>query len=490
MRESVLLTNELSIRSHSLVNLYICYRFSNIPKFIMFKFLPLDPKTVFLLYFCANLFICILIFSYSFSYATIENRKKIETFGYAKVLLTIGWILIFLRNIVPDFVSINIANTIIFLGCCYETIAMITLLKTKSKRRYRLQIGITIAAIIAFNLGVLLGSSINTRILLISIGVFAIFLPPTVSYFLEKGNNFFRAFYLLCYVIFEILVVVRVVYIYINPQRYFFSRSTFDSLYSISLFLLALIGTVGFLLLVKEKQDLKIQKLLSDKDLFFSIIAHDLKGPLGSSVSLSEILAQEIDTYSREEIKEITGLLHESNKNIYKLLENLLDWSRVQTGMIEYNPKKVLLNKLIEESITLNKNTALAKNIAIRFESVEVIEIELDKDMIDTVLRNLLTNAIKFTDQQGEIRVTMQKIHQKVEVSITDNGIGIPDNIKEKLFKINEKVIQPGTENESGNGLGLLLCNEFIKKHKGEIWAESKLGKGSTFKFVLPIEKT
>jgi signal transduction histidine kinase len=108
--------------------------------------------------------------------------------------------------------------------------------------------------------------------------------------------------------------------------------------------------------------------------------------------------------------------------------------------------------------------------------------------MIDTVLRNLLTNAIKFTDQQGEIKVTMQVINQKVEVSITDNGIGIPDKIKEKLFKINGKVIQKGTENETGNGLGLLLCSEFIKKHQGEIWAESEFRKGSTFKFILPLK--
>jgi len=295
-------------------------------------------------------------------------------------------------------------------------------------------------------------------------------------------------FYLLGYAVFEILIFIRAVYNYINPQEYFFSYRVFDSLYSISLFLLTLIGTVGFLLLVKEKQDLKIKKLLNDKNLFFSIIAHDLKGPLGSSVALSEILAEEIDAYSREEIREITGMLHESNKNIYKLLENLLDWSRVQTGMIEYSPKKVVLNTLIEENIALNRNTALNKNIDLKFESTEIMEVKLDKYMIDTVLRNLLTNAIKFTDQQGEISITIKKRNQKAEVSITDNGIGIPDNIKEKLFKINAKVIQKGTENESGNGLGLLLCSEFIKKHQGEIWAESEFGKGSTFKFILPLE--
>ncbi|HEY1193732.1 HAMP domain-containing sensor histidine kinase [Flavobacterium sp.] len=455
----------------------------------MLKLLPLDPKTIFLLYFWGNLFVCILIFSYSLSYASSENRKKLNTFGFGKVLLTIGWIFIFLRGIAPDFISINLANTIILSGCCYETIAIISMTKPKFNRRYRLQIGLTIAAILAFNISAFLGGSVNDRIVIISLGIFAIYLPPTIGYFKEKAANLFRVFYLLCYVSFEVLIFLRAVYTYAIPQQDFFRQSTFDSLYSIGLFLLTLIGTIGFLLLAKEKQDLKIQKLLKDKNIFFSMIAHDLKGPLGSSLALSEILAQEIDHYSREEIKEITEMQYESNKNIYKLLENLLNWSRMQSGMIEYNPKNVSLNALIEENIQLNNNTALNKNIEIKFKADEIVNVWMDKDMIDTVLRNLLTNAIKFTEQQGEIVVQLKKCNKKAEVSIRDNGIGIPLNIQEKLFKINEKVIQKGTENEMGNGLGLLLCHEFVKKHEGEIWAESKLGKGSTFKFILPLEK-
>lgn len=455
----------------------------------MLKLLPLDPQTIFLLYFWGNLFVCILIFSYSLSYASAENRKKLNTFGFGKILLTIGWVLIFLRGIVPDFISINIANTVILSGCFYETIAIISMNKTRFNRLYRLQIGLTVTAMLAFNITALFGGTINDRIVVMSLGIFAIYLPPTIGYLREKTINLFRIFYLLCYVCFEILIFLRAVYTYFRPQEQFFRQSTFDSLYSIGLFLLTLIGTIGFLLLVKEKQDLKIQKLLRDKNIFFSIIAHDLKGPLGSSLALSEILAQEIDNYSREEIKEITEMQYESNKNIYKLLENLLNWSRMQSGMIEYNPKVLILNSLIEENIQLNKNTASNKNIEIKFESDEIVNVLLDKDMIDTVLRNLLTNAIKFTEQQGEIVVRLQKVNKKAEVSIRDNGIGIPPNIQEKLFKINEKVIQKGTENEMGNGLGLLLCNEFIKKHQGEIWAESKLGKGSTFKFILPLDK-
>jgi two-component system sensor histidine kinase/response regulator len=454
----------------------------------MSQLLPLDPKTVFQLYFWGNLFICILIFSYSFSYATSENRKTLKWFGYGKLLLTIGWILIVLRSIVSDFISINLANMFIFSACCYETIAMLAMLQTKSKKRYRLQIGITIAAAAVFNIATVLDATLNTRVLIVSIGMFAIYLPPTISFFTEKGHNFFRTFYAFCYTAFEILIATRVIYICLNPQKYFFAYTLFESFYNISLFLLTLIGTVGFLLLVKEKQDLKIRKLLKDKNQFFSIIAHDLRGPLGASVGLSEILAQNIEQYSREEIKEITEMLHQSSTNSYKLLENLLDWSQVQTGMIEYNPKKVVLNTLIKENVELNKNAALHKNINLSFETTEHIEVQADKNMIDTIVRNLLTNAIKFTHKHGHITVKMEKYPQKAVISITDSGIGIPDNIKEKLFKINGKTSQRGTENESGSGLGLLLCSEFVKNHQGEIWAESEAGKGSTFKFSLPLD--
>ncbi|GGF05831.1 hypothetical protein GCM10011518_13830 [Flavobacterium limi] len=272
-----------------------------------------------------------------------------------------------------------------------------------------------------------------------------------------------------------------------HPTNLFFSNDTLDSFYSIGLFLVALVGIVGFLLLVKEKQDHKIRKLLDDKNQFFSIISHDLRGPVGAAASLSELLAEDIEKYSREEIREISEMLYQSNKNSYKLLENLLEWSRVQTGMITFSPEKIILNTLIEENIELNKNAALNKNIQLSFEPSGLIEVEADKNMIDTVVRNLLNNAIKFTDKNGKVEIRLLKTDRKVEISITDNGIGIPDDIKDKLFQINRKVIQKGTENETGSGLGLLLCSEFIHLHRGKIWAESNGGNGSTFKFTLPF---
>ncbi|UPZ15184.1 sensor histidine kinase [Flavobacterium humidisoli] len=454
----------------------------------MFELLPVDPKTIFLLYFWGNLFTCILIFSFSFSYANSDNRKTLKWFGLGKLILTLAWVLALLRNIIPDFASINIANSMILGACCFETMAMLSLIKTHAKKHYRFQIAITATSIVLFNISTFFDASLNARVIIGGIGIFFIYLLPTITYFTEKGKSFFKTFYVLCYMAFEILIAIRIIHRYLYPQDLIISNDIFDSLYSICLFLLTLIGIVGFLLLVKEKQDHKIRKLLNDKNQFFSIISHDLRGPLGSSVSLSEILLENIEKYSREEIKEISELLHDSNKNIYKLLENLLDWSRVQTGMIAFNPKNVLLNALIEENIELSRNIALNKNINITFESAYLVEAEVDKNMISTILRNLLSNAIKFTDKNGEIKVKLVKINQKIEISITDNGIGVPDYIKEKLFKINGKVLQKGTENELGSGLGLLLCKEFVSIHQGTIWVESEQGKGSTFQFTLPIK--
>lgn len=456
----------------------------------MFELLRIEPKTIFLLYLWGNFFTCILIFSYSFSYATADNKKILKWFGLGKLLLTIAWVLAILRNITSDFISINIANSFIFCACCFETMSMLSLIRSKARKYYVLQIVIAATVILIFNFATLLKANTNTRVIISSIGIFAIYLPVTISYFIEKKKSFFKTFYVLCYAAFEILIIVRTVYRYLYPQDQVFNDDLLDSLYSIGLFMVSLIGIVGFLLLVKEKQDHKIQKLLNDKNQFFSIIAHDLRGPLGSSVSLSEVLLENIEEYNREEIREISETLYDSNKNIYKLLENLLEWSQMQTGIITFSPKSILLNTLIEENIELSKNSAANKNINIVFEPADFIEAEADKNMIDTVLRNLLSNAIKFTDKNGVIKIELQKTNQNAEISITDNGTGIPDNIKDTLFKINRKSIQRGTENETGSGLGLLLCKEFVNKHKGKIWAESQLGKGSSFKFTLPLTKS
>lgn len=453
----------------------------------MTQLLQMDAKTIFQLYFWGNLFICLLIASFYYSYAVNENKQALKWFGQSKTLLTIGWALIFLRGIIPDLLSINLANTIIFGACYLESIALLNMLKNASKKAYRIEIYLTIFSILLFNVITFLGAGYHVRTLVVSILIPTIFLTPTVKFLIERNRNFFRTLYAASYIVFYVMIVLRGVHVFTNPSSGLLTTDTFDSVYYLSLFLLTLIGIVGFLLLIKEKQDQRIQNLLKDKDQFFSIIAHDLRGPLGSAVGISEILAENASDYGSEEIQNIAKMLHEANKNSFKLLENLLEWSQVQTGLIEFKPQKIDLQSLIRENIELNKQAALNKSILLDYTYNDDLELFADKNMINTVIRNLLVNAIKFTERNGCVIIETKKYDRSVEISVKDTGVGMDEKTRDKLFKINEKVSNKGTENETGTGLGLLLCNEFVEKHNGRIWAESELGKGSTFKFILPL---
>jgi|GEM_PF-2758198 len=443
----------------------------------------LDPKTIFLVYFWVNLFICFLIFSYSLSYSNDDNRKILKRFGRGKLLITIGWLLIFLRDIIPDFISINIANTMIIYAGYYESLAVLSVLRPEAKINYRGQIFLLVLCVLIFNLSVFAGAPINSRVLIMCISIISMYIIPIIKYFSEKENNFFGIFCFMSYSFFGVLLVLKLFYNYFYPQQHLFSSSIFHGFYNIGLLLLAIVGTVGFMLLVKERQDSKIRKLLDDKNQFFTILAHDLRGSLGGSMLLSEILTSDMSKFYNEEIKEIALMLHQSNTSVNRMLENLLKWSKVQRGLIRFSPEDVILNNLISENLDFVKNAASIKNIKIFFVADETFIVTADRNMCDTILRNLLANAVKFTGRGGEITVKIQREAKKVIVSISDNGIGIPFHIKENLFNLSSDVIQRGTENEYGSGLGLILCREFIKFHKGEIWVESQIGVGSTFSF-------
>lgn len=258
-------------------------------------------------------------------------------------------------------------------------------------------------------------------------------------------------------------------------------------------------GYIAFILdITTEKQTLihleetkkHLEKLNQTKDKFFSIIAHDLKNPLNNIKNLANML-NDIgnDKLSDSEIKHIYKLLKDSTKQTSELLDNLLEWSRLQTGSISLNPQKVFLSLLIIKSIKIVQFNAEAKNIKIDF--INQIEnepkISLDERMIETVVRNLLSNAIKFTPNNGSIQVYQKLSNDGMLLSIKDNGIGIDERLKNKLFKIRENISTKGTNNEKGSGLGLVLIKEFIDKHKGDIWFESEKGYGSTFHFFLPM---
>lgn len=237
-----------------------------------------------------------------------------------------------------------------------------------------------------------------------------------------------------------------------------------------------------------SESETQLKETNNSKDKFFSIISHDLRSPFTSIIGFAEVMLEDLDTLSKEEIKEFTGSIYKSSKNIQNLLENLLQWSRVQTGRIEFNPIKFNLNNLVNDVVALFQVNAARKKINLLNDFEKDYEIIADKFMIDTVLRNLVSNAIKFTKQGGEIKIdiTEKDEEEHIEVSVSDNGVGMKEEIISKLFKIDEHVTTKGTEKEKGTGLGLILCKEFIEKHDGKIWAESTLAEGSKFKFTLP----
>ena len=236
---------------------------------------------------------------------------------------------------------------------------------------------------------------------------------------------------------------------------------------------------------IKLKNEL-LQIINSEKDKFFSILAHDLRGPLSAFVSATQIIAEEIQTMGIEEIKEITLSMKTSATNIYSLLENLLEWSRLRRGVMDFIPEKINLKKKIEECIEILSESARKKGIEILISIPEVIDVLADSLMFDTVIRNLISNAIKFTPVGGKVTLTAGYIEDHiVEIKISDSGIGMTPELKDKLFLLNEKTSRKGTEGEPSTGLGLLLCKEFIEKHNGKIRVESEVGKGSTFSFTI-----
>ncbi|MCB9219842.1 MAG: PAS domain S-box protein [Ignavibacteriales bacterium] len=233
----------------------------------------------------------------------------------------------------------------------------------------------------------------------------------------------------------------------------------------------------------------RLKDLNASKDKFFSIISHDLRSPFTSIIGFAEVMLEDIETLTKDEIKEFTNSIYKSSKNIQNLLENLLQWSRVQTGRIEFNPINFDLNNLINDVIALFQVNAARKKINLISSVEKNYTVRADKFMIDTVLRNLVSNSIKFTNSGGEIKVNVEELSEKeLTISVSDNGVGIKEEVIEKLFKIDSHVTTKGTEKEKGTGIGLILCKEFVEKHEGKIWVESKIDEGSQFKFILPIK--
>ena len=235
-----------------------------------------------------------------------------------------------------------------------------------------------------------------------------------------------------------------------------------------------------------KSQNEELKKLNADKDRFMSILAHDLKSPFNSLLGFSQLLSENIRKYNIDKIEKQIKIINNSARNIFRLLEDLLMWAEAQSGKIPYEPQKLSFIDICTDVVEVLKPNANVKNITINYFTEEMIIVFADIGMLKTVLRNLVSNAIKFTNTGGQINIYAEKTQSNITISVSDNGIGIAREILNKLFDISQTHTTKGTVNESGTGLGLFICKEFVEKHDGKIWVESEIGKGSNFKFILP----
>jgi PAS domain S-box-containing protein len=239
------------------------------------------------------------------------------------------------------------------------------------------------------------------------------------------------------------------------------------------------------LTIVEQADDLT--KLNADKDRFISILAHDLRNPFNTILGFLQLLSANVRKYDIEKTEQQINIINNSAKNTFRLLEDILLWAKVQAGKISFDPQTFNFSEICKEVVEVLKPNAQAKEIEIRFDAEKETDIFVDIHMLKTILRNLISNAVKFSNPGGKIEITVEQNQRENTISVADSGIGIQPEILPKLFDISQINTTLGTAQEKGTGLGLVLCKELIEKHGGRIWVESQIGKGSKFQFTIPF---
>jgi two-component system sensor histidine kinase/response regulator len=233
-------------------------------------------------------------------------------------------------------------------------------------------------------------------------------------------------------------------------------------------------------------QNKELHELNATKDKFFSIIAHDLRNPFCQIMTLSDLLKNEWQNYPADHIEKWVQSMYQASERGYNLLANLLEWAHSQTGRMQFQPQQVHLNTLVTESIEFLESSANNKQIILHAEIPENLCAFVDKNMLKTVIRNLVSNAIKYTETGGEVKIEAKNSGEWIEIAISDTGVGIKEQYLKNLFRIDIHYSTVGTAQEKGTGLGLILCKEFVEKHGGTIRVESEMETGSTFTFTVP----
>lgn len=445
-----------------------------------------------------SLFLFFLLLFFLFSGR--GNQWYLKTFVLAKTLLTIGIVLVAYRGSIPEFISLVVANILTFAGYNLELFSV-----TSYDGFYRKKL--------AYSYGVL--TIISSLLFLfvykqpdyLRVGMMASFsfIPPFLAgiYFVafKKGSSLIK-FMGYAYILTAFIYLTRGIHVYnLGTQyQYMVGEDYFEVFFFITINLSFFLGTVGFVMLLKEKAEARIIAINEElqqesvalkqtnkiKNGFFSIISHDLRGPIGGLMSLGKMMVEETKNQG-EDIREMVGAMHNGAKETYGLLNDLLEWANSQRSMEEPEIKDFSITELIESNLQLLYQQAKAKEIKLNKTSENDSLVKTDSRMTNTIIRNLIINAIKFTNKDGEIQIFSEMTDDECHICIKDDGVGMTGEVIAKILSPDQRFTSNGTNNESGTGLGLQLCQELVAKLGGKLWIVSEPNKGSEFWFSLPL---
>lgn len=449
--------------------------------------IDIDVRTLFVFSAAANIFIIALFATYVKLYKV--KNPIINIFMLSRLLGIVFLIMISLRDGAPKPIEI-IINTTINLFIVFYEIYCISFIERKFDSKHFKRF-LLIPIFFSIALSFFSSSSVSERMTVVSLSVSMMYAFIAYILLTEKGKTKiqFLTGYILALASLALLMRAFGAFLEVGTEM---SSTNYMLILPLIFFLiLNLVIPLLLIFILKEKDNLKLSELNKSKDKFFSIIAHDLRGPFGGLQQIGELLWLNKNKISEEKREKLTKALYQNSKNTFNLLDNLLKWASANAGLIIYEPSQLNLHKIVLNNLRLFNSQARLKNLTLRCNFDRELFVYADSDMIDTVIRNIISNAIKFTPNGGEIEIILDKvdkINNTCTIAIVDNGIGMAKDSQLNVFEIDATVSTLGTDNENGTGLGLKLCKEFLTINKGTIWIESNDKTGTGVFISLPIE--
>lgn len=447
--------------------------------------IDIDVRTLFLFSAAANIFIIALFATYVKLYKV--KNPIINIFMLSRLLGIVILAMISFRDGYPKQLGI-IVNTTLNLFIVFYEIYCISFIERKFDSKHFKRF-LLIPVFFSVALSFFSGAPVSTRMTAVSLSVSIMYALTSFILLTEKGKTKiqFLTGYILALVSLALLMRALGAFFEVGAEV---TSTNYMLILPLMFFLiLNLVIPLLLIFILKEKDNLKLSELNESKDKFFSIIAHDLRGPFGGLQQIGELLWMNKNEISDEKRENLTKTLYQNSKNTFNLLDNLLKWASANAGLISYNPARLNLREIVLNNMGLFDSQAKLKNLKLSCLFDKDIFIYADFDMIDTVIRNLLSNAIKFTPTDRKIEINLDKmdeINKTCTIAIVDNGVGIAEDSQQKVFEIDSTVSTLGTNQEKGTGLGLKLCKEFLTINKGTIWIESNENKGTSVFISLP----